>query len=750
MAETVRIRIQTDGGEELAQNLEQASDSAKSLKAQLREITQELQNTDPGTARFSELTQQAGALKDQISDTAAVINATAGGPVENLGRGLQQAASIGIAGMQGLMSAQALFGDKSEALQETLVKLQAVAGMAQAIETLGGLGDAVTNLKAGFGNFFTSVKAGLQGIKGAVAATGIGLLVIAVGVLVAYWDDIKTAVTGVSAEQEKQKKMAEAEAKVQQEKLDTLNSQDNILRLQGLTEKQILEKKIAQTDETIKALEVQMETNKNVFKQQYESAKANKEILKGILTFIQIPLVTILKTIDEIANFAGFESNLAEGLLDWEASFLFDPEGIKKEYDTQLKENEKQLLKLKNDRAGMLLEIKEIDKRDAEERRRLAQENNKKVDKDTSSTAKDRLAAKRELQDAELELMQDGIEKELLANKYKYERMIEDTNLDETKLKDEKLKINEAYAKEKIQQDEVIRTEYKKKEEERLKEEAEKEKERMAKIREQEKQEVETAAKMRDKRIEWMEEGKAKEIAAREAAFQDELWELQNFLDEEKITREEYDELTKTSTKKRNDDIAAINKAYRDAEKEAEAELRDKKIQAVKDTIDTISNLAALFAGSSEKEQRRAFNIQKGAQIAQATIDTYKSATGAYSSLSSIPVVGPALGAAAAAAAITAGLLNIKKIAATQFKASGGGGGENPAAPSIPESTANNLSAPIPDSLSLLGGALGGSSGSGLNLYGSRQGAVRSYVVESDITNTQNTLQTYKQRSEIG
>lgn len=52
----------------------------------------------------------------------------------------------------------------------------------------------------------------------------------------------------------------------------------------------------------------------------------------------------------------------------------------------------------------------------------------------------------------------------------------------------------------------------------------------------------------------------------------------------------------------------------------------------------------------------------KGVAIAQATIDTYKAANSAYSAMASIPYVGPALGAAAAAAAVMSGIANVKQI----------------------------------------------------------------------------------------
>lgn len=67
-------------------------------------------------------------------------------------------------------------------------------------------------------------------------------------------------------------------------------------------------------------------------------------------------------------------------------------------------------------------------------------------------------------------------------------------------------------------------------------------------------------------------------------------------------------------------------------------------------------NLAAIFGENSK--------VGKAAAIAQTTIDTFSSATAAYASQAGIPVVGPALGAIAAGAAVAAGVANIKKITA--------------------------------------------------------------------------------------
>lgn len=66
-------------------------------------------------------------------------------------------------------------------------------------------------------------------------------------------------------------------------------------------------------------------------------------------------------------------------------------------------------------------------------------------------------------------------------------------------------------------------------------------------------------------------------------------------------------------------------------------------------------------------QSKRAAAIAKAAAIANATVDTYKAATGSYAALASIPYVGPFLGAAAATAAVIAGIANVNKIRSTNF-----------------------------------------------------------------------------------
>lgn len=63
--------------------------------------------------------------------------------------------------------------------------------------------------------------------------------------------------------------------------------------------------------------------------------------------------------------------------------------------------------------------------------------------------------------------------------------------------------------------------------------------------------------------------------------------------------------------------------------------------------------------------------VQKAQGMAQAAIATYQAANSAYSALAGIPIVGPALGAAAAAAAIAYGLNNVAQISGIKLAEGG-------------------------------------------------------------------------------
>lgn len=75
----------------------------------------------------------------------------------------------------------------------------------------------------------------------------------------------------------------------------------------------------------------------------------------------------------------------------------------------------------------------------------------------------------------------------------------------------------------------------------------------------------------------------------------------------------------------------------------------------------------------TNEEAEKQLDKYRGIKAAAATMDALGSAVGAYNSLASIPYVGPALGIAAAAAALAAGMANVKLILATTKDNAGSG-----------------------------------------------------------------------------
>lgn len=85
---TSEIDIKVKGAEQLnsaANSIDKGAKSTESLRAQLRQLNQELATLDPNTAKFQELSVKAGALKDQMNDAGEAIRANAGPAFETLG-----------------------------------------------------------------------------------------------------------------------------------------------------------------------------------------------------------------------------------------------------------------------------------------------------------------------------------------------------------------------------------------------------------------------------------------------------------------------------------------------------------------------------------------------------------------------------------------------------------------------------------------------------------------------------------------
>lgn len=133
----------------------------------------------------------------------------------------------------------------------------------------------------------------------------------------------------------------------------------------------------------------------------------------------------------------------------------------------------------------------------------------------------------------------------------------------------------------------------------------------------------------------------------------------------------------------------------------------------------------------------------KAAAIAAATIQTYESATASYKSLAGIPIIGPALGAAAAGAAIVSGLANVKKIVSTKTPQMGGagGGGASGGRPSAPTQS-------TPPAFNVVGGSTANQLGD--VIAESTKKPVKAYVTSNDVTSAQSLDRNIIEEATIG
>ena len=159
-------------------------------------------------------------------------------------------------------------------------------------------------------------------------------------------------------------------------------------------------------------------------------------------------------------------------------------------------------------------------------------------------------------------------------------------------------------------------------------------------------------------------------------------------------------------------------------------ELSEKRIEWDAMTDNERLNLAKNTLNDLTKIAGEETETGKALAITATTIDTFQSAQASYKSLAGIPVIGPALGGIAAAAAVAMGLKNIAAIRGANSSGGGGGGG-NISAP--------NISTPAPQMMS---GAFDISGGVAPE-------PLQAYVLTDEMTNSQNQLANIRRRATI-
>jgi hypothetical protein len=163
----------------------------KSMKAEIRELTVQAQQAvmqfgefSPEAIRAEQALAQARDRMDDFNDRVAAVNPDKFAQINTV----VQAVARGFQAAQGAM---ALFGNESEDLQKTMVKLQGAMALAEGLE---GLGKVQQQFSAIAGNIKGNVVKAFSTLRGAIIATGIGALAVALGFVVANFEKVSQAV----------------------------------------------------------------------------------------------------------------------------------------------------------------------------------------------------------------------------------------------------------------------------------------------------------------------------------------------------------------------------------------------------------------------------------------------------------------------------------------------------------------------------------------------------------------------------
>ena len=438
MAKNVQLTVDIKGGDSVGK----AAEATKNLKTQLRELQNDLQSGKLTGKAFDEGIKKAGQMKDQINDVNNRVKALATDGADVALKGFTDMATGIAGGFAAAQGAMALFGSENEDLQKTLVKLQGATallnGLQQVNNTLQGdsaSAVAKTSVQEKIATFIKLKYAAAVGtatgatklFRIAGAALGIGLIVTAIGLLIANFDKIKKVVLdfipGLSH-------LGELFTKVKNAVMDFVGISSEAERQEETAAKQRAVRSQQLKDE----IEL-MEANGASARELY---LAKRKLLFNDLETLKIAAFKKGATQDEIKAYN--EMVQAIRVLDAEETTRIK-EGAKKANEEAAKKRAEQAKKKKEEDE----KIFDDNKKTALQRAKDLQNDLLKKFDDEQKALKDDKKAKQDIADEAEEIRE---QKEIEANQ-KYGELIEQRRIDDLSVRDKELfDISEKYRKE--------------------------------------------------------------------------------------------------------------------------------------------------------------------------------------------------------------------------------------------------------------------------------------------------------------
>jgi hypothetical protein len=744
--------------------LEVKSD-VKPLKAQLKEAVSELQKMVSLYGEQSEqaviAAKRAAELKDQIEDTNDLLKTYKGeGTFLAMGKAMSSVAS-GFSAVQGGLG---LIGVESAAVEETMLKVQSAMALAQGLEGLEDAGRAFSTLGTKIKdvvlglfkkNAVTAAGAavdkanvattGAQAVAStglataqtgvavstgvasnamklfriALIATGIGAIVVLVGLLIANFDKVTQAVMWAREKFEKLGTGVKILISIMFPFIGIIYGTIKALEAMGLVDdvntakmkknaQEHTEAVIKSADKRAKAIKKEQTQNdakaqreidlakasgKATYEMELSKAKAHLASGRVYLEVQKSKMKAIKAEMDLLLASEDQDSDRYKALKK-------RADAVRAIMDETYKDNVDTNHAIKIMEAEHQKELSDKAKAAGDKAKQTAEQTRKAYIDNLKKQYDDQAKLEEEAENQKLALMADGIEKEKAIRQDAYNDYRD--NFLKERIADEQEALNKQYESGKISREEYN------KQLEALRVNAE------SKLTEQERQILVNAKDLLNKDLLAIDEKHQAEVLKRTQDFQkkvqdeekkrqedflnqvESLQELnyQETLSEQArelyLLDEKYAEMQrmakgnadaeKTITEAKNREVEDINKKYADQEKARKEEEIKRNADLAKAGLTLISDLTELFGKKGEKQAKKAFQVKKAASIATALIDTYLSARSAYFSQFTpiADATSPVRGGIAAGIAVASGLAGVAKIASQKFEGGGstaGGGG---------------------------------------------------------------------------
>lgn len=239
--------------EEFTELLKKAVDVDKSLKTELREITEQLAQLklrgQENTVQYQELSNKAALYRDTLQDVTEEINRQAS-DTEKLDIAIRFVTGL-TAAFSILQGVQGLLGKDNEELQKTLLKVNSAMVILNGLQSLQNelkrkdsiLTIAQTAAQRVYTFVVGQTTGALKVFRIALASTGVGLLIIGLGLLISKISEFTGATDDAADSQDRFNKKLEEEKQLLQDVLFELDNDTkrkiNNAKLQGASEEEL-------------------------------------------------------------------------------------------------------------------------------------------------------------------------------------------------------------------------------------------------------------------------------------------------------------------------------------------------------------------------------------------------------------------------------------------------------------------------------------------------------------------------------